>query len=84
MKNILKNSLGNFLPAEVKNRKDKMGFPVPLTEWIREQDTMKALRIISISTLHDREKSLSAGADVYLPKPFELSSLFNWVDYFLK
>jgi DNA-binding response OmpR family regulator len=55
-----------------------------LSAWIRTQDAYKAIRIISISTLHDREKALSAGADVYLPKPFELSSLFNWVDYFLK
>lgn len=55
-----------------------------LCEWIRQQESLKALRVISISTLHDREKALNAGADVYLPKPFELSSLFNWVDYFLK
>ncbi len=35
MKQILKNSLGKYLPDVILNRKDKMGFPVPLTEWLK-------------------------------------------------
>ena len=34
MKNVLKEAVGNLLPERVLNRKDKMGFPVPLNEWI--------------------------------------------------
>jgi DNA-binding response OmpR family regulator len=55
-----------------------------LCRWIRTQDSMKEMTIICISSIHDREQSLSAGADLYLPKPFELTSLFTWVDSFLK
>ncbi len=34
MKNVLKNATQLLLPPAIINRKDKMGFPVPLTEWI--------------------------------------------------
>lgn len=33
VKNLLKRALGHELPKEVLNRRDKMGFPVPLKEW---------------------------------------------------
>jgi DNA-binding response OmpR family regulator len=55
-----------------------------LSTWVRQQDHLKHMAIICMSTLHDREEALSAGADLYLPKPFDLSSLFTWVDRFLK
>lgn len=35
MKNTLKNAMASFLPPMVLNRKDKMGFPVPLQQWIQ-------------------------------------------------
>lgn len=39
--------------------------------------------IVFLSSIHDREKALSAGADLYLPKPFEMLSLFSSVDSLL-
>lgn len=39
--------------------------------------------IICTSSLHDRQRVLQAGADLYLPKPFELSSLFSWIERLL-
>ena len=33
MKHLLKTTFGDVLPAEIVNRRDKMGFPVPLKEW---------------------------------------------------
>lgn len=33
MKHLLKSTFGNVLPTEIGNRRDKMGFPVPLKEW---------------------------------------------------
>lgn len=33
-KHILKKALGSLLPESVLHRKDKMGFPVPLQEWM--------------------------------------------------
>ena len=41
-------------------------------------------KIIITSIYHEKEKILSAGADLYLPKPYELSQIVNWVDKFVK
>jgi asparagine synthase (glutamine-hydrolysing) len=34
-KRILRESVGSVLPGPVLTRQDKMGFPVPMTEWLR-------------------------------------------------
>jgi len=34
-KHILKKTIGHLLPVSILNRKDKMGFPVPLNEWMQ-------------------------------------------------
>lgn len=33
MKHLLKSTFADSLPAEIRDRRDKMGFPVPLKEW---------------------------------------------------
>jgi asparagine synthase (glutamine-hydrolysing) len=35
MKYILKRAVENLLPTRIRERKDKMGFPVPLHLWAR-------------------------------------------------
>jgi asparagine synthase (glutamine-hydrolysing) len=35
MKYVLKNAMKNYLPTSILDRKDKMGFPVPLNEWLK-------------------------------------------------
>jgi len=35
MKHMLKQTFADVLPPQILNRKDKMGFPVPLNEWIK-------------------------------------------------
>jgi asparagine synthase (glutamine-hydrolysing) len=37
MKNVLRNAMTPYLPDAVLNRKDKMGFPVPLNEWVKTE-----------------------------------------------
>ncbi len=39
-------------------------------------------KVIVTSVVHDKERILSAGADLYLPKPYEISHLVKWVDKF--
>lgn len=34
-KHMLINTVKNILPKEIVNRKDKMGFPVPLNDWLK-------------------------------------------------
>lgn len=41
-------------------------------------------RFIVTTTLHDKTAVLNSGADLYLPKPYEISDLVRWVEYFLK
>ncbi len=41
-------------------------------------------KIILTSVLHDKELVLNCGADLYLPKPYELTTLIKWVDTLLK
>jgi DNA-binding response OmpR family regulator len=38
--------------------------------------------IIFTTTIHDKEPVLNAGADLYLPKPYELSVMFGWIRKF--
>ena len=35
LKYLLIKAAKDILPSEIKNRKDKMGFPTPLNEWMR-------------------------------------------------
>lgn len=37
LKHLLLEALKNILPVEISARKDKMGFPVPLAEWIKQE-----------------------------------------------
>lgn len=41
-------------------------------------------KIIITSVLHDKEMILNAGADLYLPKPYELITLMHWIKTFVK
>ena len=40
-------------------------------------------KIIVTSIIHDKELVLNTGADLYLPKPYEIPSLIKWVDGFV-
>ena len=41
-------------------------------------------KIIATTTVHDKNKILDAGADLYLPKPYEILDIIQWVKYFTK
>ena len=41
-------------------------------------------KIIVTSTVHDKSAILDAGADLYLPKPYEISDLIRWIEFFFK
>ena len=52
---MLRNALGHELPASVLNRKDKMGFPVPLTEWAKTETREFILDVFSSQKALNRE-----------------------------
>lgn len=55
MKHIFGNAVHPFLPASVVNRKDKMGFPVPLNEWLKGEAREFAIGVFSTSKALSRD-----------------------------
>jgi asparagine synthase (glutamine-hydrolysing) len=55
MKRVLKDALAHKLPPAVANRQDKMGFPVPLTEWLHGPARGFARDVFSSSAALTRE-----------------------------
>lgn len=41
MKHVLKNAMRGVLPDSIANRTDKMGFPVPLQEWVTQPGSVQ-------------------------------------------
>jgi asparagine synthase (glutamine-hydrolysing) len=41
MKHVLKTAMGPVLPASIASRRDKMGFPVPLHEWLSKPGVVR-------------------------------------------
>lgn len=51
---------------------------------LKEDQRFLNTRIIMTSVLHDKELVLDSGADLYLPKPYELLTLMHWLKTFVK
>jgi CheY-like chemotaxis protein len=48
------------------------------------KQTTPTVQVVFLSTLDARDEALAAGADLYMPKPFELVPLLLWVDQLLR
>ena len=51
---------------------------------LKEDKRFANSKIIVTSVLHDKEMILDSGADLYLPKPYELLTLMRWIKTFIK
>lgn len=40
-------------------------------------------KIIATSVQHDKTLVLNSGADLYIPKPYEIATIIKWVEYFI-
>ena len=58
LKRMLRLALGDALPAAVAGRKDKMGFPVPLQEWISEPGPVREFVLDLLSSDQARSRAL--------------------------
>lgn len=47
---------------------------------IRSNPDFDRTKIIVTSVYHDKELVLNAGADLYIPKPYDISNLIKWVE----
>ena len=67
MKQVLKDAVGPLLPESILNRKDKMGFPTPLNEWLKNEAHDFVHDVFSTAQAQTRElidnKSALGGLD---------------------
>jgi asparagine synthase (glutamine-hydrolysing) len=54
MKHIFKRAVRPLVPDVIAERKDKMGFPVPLTEWLRGEAREFAVDTLSSQAARER------------------------------
>lgn len=51
---------------------------------LKQSEDFKNTKIIVTSIIHDKELILNTGADLYLPKPYDISTLIKWIDNLMK
>lgn len=51
---------------------------------LKELQNFVNTKVIVTTNIHNKSEILGAGADLYLPKPYEVSDLIRWVEYFNK
>jgi asparagine synthase (glutamine-hydrolysing) len=70
LKRLLKHAFPDKLPAAIANRKDKMGFPVPLQLWLKRGGPAKEFIL-------DTFRSDKARNRFYFSKPFDIERLLE-------
>ncbi len=55
-----------------------------LCEKIKSNSVFGNSKIIVTSNEHNKSAVLDTGADLYLPKPYEISTLIKWVEHFMR
>lgn len=70
LKRLLKNSFSSRIPHSILNRKDKMGFPVPLNKWLKDGGPAR-------NFIGDILGSKKARNRPYLAKSFSIDSILD-------
>lgn len=47
---------------------------------LKKDEKYKGIKIVLSTIVHDKKMALNAGADLYLPKPYELLGIFGWIE----
>lgn len=79
------NEIKNAIPALIildAGKIDELN-GIKLCQKIRQNSNFDRTKLIVTSILHDKELILTAGADLYIPKPYEISNLIKWVEKLL-
>ena len=58
LKSVLKNAMGDVLPSAVLARKDKMGFPVPLVDWMQREGPVREFVLDLFHSRSTRERGI--------------------------
>ncbi len=76
------NDIPALIIVDAGNLEKKNG--LNLCYFLKQQESFKSSKIIVTSIIHDKELVLNTGADLYLPKPYDIPQLIKWVDNFIK
>ena len=71
------NSIPAIMILDAGNSENFNGLEI--CKQLRENPDYNRTKLIVTSSIHDKELVLSSGADLYIPKPYEISSLIKWV-----
>lgn len=82
VKNLLQNNQPDLLLLDAGDADAKKSLEI--CSDIKEDSKYSTMKIIVSSIIHNKEQVLDAGADLYLPKPYELMTLFGWINKLLK
>jgi asparagine synthase (glutamine-hydrolysing) len=89
MKHLLKQTFADVLPRSILERRDKMGFPVPLKEWFEGElrdminDIFRSNRAATRPFIHsDRVLRALGGSERFSRKLWGLLSLELWFQRF--
>lgn len=55
-----------------------------ICEYIKTNASLAQTKIIMATVHHDKDKAFLAGADLYIPKPYEIISLHKWIDRLIR
>ncbi|MDQ2984962.1 MAG: asparagine synthase (glutamine-hydrolyzing) [Actinomycetota bacterium] len=64
LKHVLRTAFGPLLPEEIRQRKDKMGFPVPLQEWVGRPGPVRDFVTDTFSSQEARNRDFVDNAKV--------------------
>ena len=63
--------------------RDLIGFWGYVDPKIIKENKNSKTKIIFSSSIHNKEEILSSGADLYLPKPYDINELIMWVERYM-
>lgn len=80
--NFNKMTVSSQTPAVIifDTGKDELRTGLEICGLIRNDENYKNSKLIVTSIFHDKESVLNAGADLYLPKPYEIFGMVKWVE----
>lgn len=76
-----KSSVPALIIIDVGDLEKKNG--LNLCYKLKQSEVFKKSKIIVTSIIHDKELVLNSGADLYLPKPYDITNLIKWISYFM-
>lgn len=65
--------------GDIENQKG-----LELCKQLKNDSRLANSKLIVTSIFHDKETVLNCGADLYMPKPYELKHLIRWVETFVR